>query len=331
MPEGPAPGLFTHRFLAEAALRRVPRSPHPKSGDGGPHPGAGGYAGFGTEDGHGRAEPEADIRSAPWWRVRTLRRTAAREAVSVGGLLGLALVTAGALPWWIDAAALSGGPTARTQAVVRGTHGVVVPVLLPDNLLVEFRTADGRKVRTRVPYRGAAPAPGERLPVEYAVGAPAHAAAASGYGLLWGVADSVVLAGLCLARIGWCAFRSGRTIRMLVAAARCPEAHPVRYVQLHDSDDGTAWLLFFPVPGTGDDPPSLMLPVRAAVGEPAGLADLRGEVRDGGVAVPWIAGRAVWPDGSLSGAGPEDEDFLLHLAAGIADLGGLDGRGRPPV
>lgn len=309
MPEGPRSAL-AYGVLARAALRRAERAAPAEAGD----------------------AAEADIRTAPWWRVATLRRSAAHAAISVGGLLALAFVTVNAYPWWADAAALSGGDTATAKAAVREVDGVLVPVLLPDNLMVDFRTADGRLVRTHIAHgRGEPPAPGDTLTVRYAVGSPEHAAAAGGHGLLWGVVDSLVLAALCLARIGWCAVGATRTTRALVAAARSPEAHPVRYVRLHDCDDGSAWLLFFPLPGGDADRPGHLLPVRNAAGDPVGTADLRGDVRHGGVTVPWIDGRAVWPSGGLGVFGPGDEEFVLHLATGTLDRGDPGDRRKPVV
>lgn len=295
-----------------------------------------GTCGTAPEGGAGARPPgaEADVRRGPWWRVRTLRRTTARAAVSVGGLLALAFVVLNAHPWWADAVALGSGPTATADAAVRDVDGVLVPVLLPDNLTVDFRTADGRPVRTRIAHDGRSPSPGGTLTVEYAVGAPEHAAAVTGHGLLWGVADSLALAALCLARIGWCVSGAARRTRGLVNAARSPEAHPVRYVRLRDCEDGRAWLLFFPLPGGPDDAPALLLPVHdGPAGDrayaPVGTADLRGDTAEGGTAVPWIEGRAVWPSGALGGFGPDDGDFVRHLATGVLDRG--DPGSRRPV
>ncbi|GGO83210.1 hypothetical protein [Wenjunlia tyrosinilytica] len=319
MPEG-AGGRVAYRALAEAARRlAVPPATGP-------------------------SEPEADIRTSPWWRVRTLRRLTLRGGLSVGGLLALAFVAVNTFPWWADAVAVGRGPTAVARARVGEVDGVVLPWVLPDNVAVTFRTARGRTVHTAVAHAGNRPHRGETLKVEYATDSPSHASALGNEGLPWGVAAGAALCALCLTRVVWRAVAAGRTANALVRAARSPEAQPVRYVLLTDPVDGWGWLLVFPVLGGEGDRPSHLVPVRTGTPAPSaacldsaeattsataaeasaagrafeavGTADLRGEFHDGRTVVPWLDGRPAWPLGPLESFGPEDEDFVLSLVSG---------------
>ncbi|GAB2599094.1 hypothetical protein GCM10027168_35070 [Streptomyces capparidis] len=258
---------------------------------------------------------DADVRHAPWWRVRALRRAALRGGLSVGGLLVFGCVAVHALPWWGDAVRLTAADTARARAVVRDVDGALLPGVFPDNVEVVFTTAQGRRVRALVAHGGEAPEPGAALEVEYAVSAPSHAAPVGDGGLLWGAGASAVAAGLALARVGRRAADGGRRTRALVRAARSPEAHPARCVLLRDTGGGPDWLLLFPVPGGREDAPSHLLPVRAVGVDPVGLADPRGEVRDGGDVVPWVDGRAVWPEAPLAVFGAEHVPLVERLTA----------------
>jgi hypothetical protein len=261
---------------------------------------------------------EKDIRHEPWWRVRTLRRLTLRGAFSLGGMLALSFLAANTLPWWYDAVRVTEGPTAVARARVGDVDGVVLPWLLPDSVQVAFRTLDGHLVRTAVAHVGHRPRRGSVLRVEYALRSPTHAEAAGNAGLPWGVSASGGLAALCLTRIVWRATAAGRSTRDLVRAARHPEAEPRRYVLLREPEDPGAWLVFFPVPGRPADRPHHLVHVRAAAFAPVGIADVRGDPRDGGTVVPWLEGHAAWPTTPLSAFGPEEERFVLRLLSGDA-------------
>lgn len=293
------------RLLAETARQRLAAA-----GGAGPAPGR-----------------EADIRHEPWWRVRTLRRITLRGALSVGGLLAFAFIAANTFGWWQDAVRVSQGPTANARARVAGVDGVVLPWLLPDNVHVVFRTVDGRTVRTAVAHIGHRPEIGSFLQVEYALRSPSRAAAAGNAGMPWGVCASAVLAAACLSRISYRVTRSARNTRALVAAARGTEAEPRRYVLLREPEDQGAYLLFFPAPGSAADRPGHLVRTRSAAFAPVGMADLRGDLHDGGTVVPWLDGRPAWPATSLAAFGPEEETIVLKLLA--TDPGTQDGRPSP--
>jgi hypothetical protein len=262
---------------------------------------------------------EADIRHEPWWRVRTLRRLTLRGALSLGGMVALAFLVVNTLPWWYDAVRVTEGPTAVARARVGRVDGVVLPWLLPDSVQVAFRTLDGRLVRTAVAHVGHRPRRGSVLRVEYALRSPTHAEAAGNAGLPWGISASGGLSALCLTRIVWRATAAGRSTRELVGAARHPEAEPRRYVLLRESADPGAWLVLFRAPGRSVDRPRHLVHVRSAGFAPVGMADVRGDARDGGTVVPWLEGRAAWPTTRLSAFGPEEERLVLRLLSDDTD------------
>ncbi|WP_461009382.1 hypothetical protein [Streptomyces capparidis] len=262
----------------------------------------------------GQPPPEdADIRRAAWWRARALRRVAVRGGVSLGGLLAFAVVALNAFPWWVDALRLTVADTGTARATVRDVDGVLLPGVLPKSVEVTFRAADGRLVRAFVAHGGTAPRPGGTLDVEYVTSSPAHAAPVDDPGLAWGAGLSGIAAAVALERVARRAVHGARATHALVRAARAPEAHPVRYVLLRDADE--AWMLLFPVPGTDDDLPSHLIPVTAPGLPPVGMADLRGDVRDGGDAVPWVDGRPVWPTAPLAGFGAVHLPLITRLTA----------------
>jgi hypothetical protein len=256
---------------------------------------------------------EADIRREPWWRVRTLRRLTLRGAFSLGAVVALGFLTANTLPWWYDAVRVTEGPTAVARARVGDVDGVLLPWLLPDSVQVAFRTLDGHLVRTAVAHVGHRPRRGSVLRIEYALRSPTRAEAVGNPGLPWGVSASGGLCALCLTRIVWRVTAAGRSTRDLVHAARHPEAEPRRYVLLREPEDPGAWLVLFPVPGRAADRPHHLVHIRSGAFAPVGIADVRGEPRDGGTVVPWLEGRAAWPSTPLSAFGPDEERFVLRL------------------
>ncbi|MEU0085081.1 hypothetical protein [Streptomyces sp. NPDC006274] len=125
--------------------------------------------------------------------------------------------------------------------------------------------------------------------------------------------------------------RSMPAARLLARAAVAPDPVPKRYTLLHDPYGGAPLLLLFPAHGGDDDPPESVVTLlppgtrkRPWLGLPAaavGTAELHGGPEESAFAVPWIEGRAHWPQHpceELNPGDPENREFLERLAAGAA-------------
>jgi hypothetical protein len=159
--------------------------------------------------------------------------------------------------------------------------------------------------------------------------------------VLWpllGAAQGLLTGGAGLAILlygGWGTLtRSMPAARLMARAAVAPDPVPKRYTLLHDPYDGAPLLLLFPADGGDDDPPEsvvallspgtrkqpwLDLPAAAV-----GTAELRGRPEESPFFVPWIEGRAHWPQSpyeELNPDDPENREFLERLVAGAVALG----------
>lgn len=109
-----------------------------------------------------------------------------------------------------------------------------------------------------------------------------------------------------------------RAVRM-ARAARLPGKR-MRYTLLHSYASEAPWLVLFDEAEDGDAKPLGMLPLRYGplrdrfreLPPPVGKAALSGGLLAGVIAVPWIEGRAVWPE---SGFRPVDLGDHRHLRA----------------
>ncbi|MFJ8073725.1 hypothetical protein ACIQ7Q_07225 [Streptomyces sp. NPDC096176] len=294
----------------------------------------------------------------PWkgdlynWNWEGTRANHANEAVALTGLAltPLALI-GGAVRWWTRRRSVAPVVTAphrgRIDLAKRPPHEAdPAPPLLtyavfaaeaerqaipqPGYGSVRRPEADVREVPWwRV--RGLRAAAG----LERVAGAAALIPLAAVLWPLGGTAQGLLTGGAGLALLlyaGWGTLtRDMPAARLLARAAVAPDPVPKRYALLHDPYGGTPLLLLFPADGGDDDPPeavlTLLLPgtrKRPWLGLPAaavGTAELRGLRDDLRFAVPWIEGRAHWPQSpyeELRPDDPETREFLERLAAGAA-------------
>jgi hypothetical protein len=299
---------------------------------------------------------KGDLYNADWEGTR------ANHANEAAGLTGLALtplaLIGGAVRWWTRRA---GDPVATAPQPGRVDLTKHPPheagVLVPPPLTYAVFAAEAERQAIPQPRYGSVRRPEadvrdvpwwrvRGLRAAAGLERPASAAVLIALGaVLWsllGATEGLLTGGVGLALLlygGWGTLtRSMPAARLLARAAVAPDPVPKRYTLLHDSYGGAPLLLLFPAQGGDDDPPESVIALlspgtrkRPWLGLPAaavGTAELHGRPEESPFVVPWIEGRAHWPQSpceELNPDDPEDREFLERLVAG-ATAGGTPAR-----
>ncbi|MFF5453057.1 hypothetical protein ACFY40_17680 [Streptomyces sp. NPDC012950] len=289
--------------------------------------------------GAGKHRPEPDPAAGPWWRSPVLRRVVLASGVAWGALFVLAVTALWSGWWWGTAYRQAVDRTERATATVQYLHEEfpLEPWPLPGAVEVRFDTEDGRRVVTDVEYGDPAPAEGDAVEVEYAVGRPSAARIAGDPGLGRGLWASGAVAAAALVRLVWCAVSTGRVLRRLLRAARQGEARDFDYLLLPPSgeepEDRTFLLVLF-APGASRPTATMDAVPAAASLPPEGTLEMRALPEAPAFAVAWTAGRPVWPSGPLvlleEGEEDDEEEFLRQYVTSLVPPGvALDVPPRP--
>ncbi|MER7910252.1 hypothetical protein [Streptomyces sp. NPDC096068] len=286
--------------------------------------------------GTGKHRPEPDPAAGPWWRSPVLRRVVLASGVAWGALFVLAVTALWSGWWWGTAYQQATGRTERATATVQYLHEEfpLEPWLLPGAVEVRFDARDGRRVVTDVEYGASAPAEGDAVEVEYAVGRPSAARITGDPGLGRGLWASGAVAVAALVRLVWCAVSTGRVLRRLLRAARQGEARDFDYLLLPPSgeepEDKTFLLVLFE-PGASRPTATMDAAPAAASLPPEGTLEIRTLPEAPAFAVAWTAGRPVWPSGPLvllddndnenEGEEGDEEEFLRQYVTTLVPPG----------